>query len=81
MSSSRLERAIRKKAKIRTLRNIVGKFLAKHACTAGVQPSAVYGSDVNGLSCKELLSLQSGGGGYGACHLVAFANGIKVNHW
>ena len=54
----RLQTAARRKKKVKSLRSILGSRVTRHICNAGVIPAAAFGSEVNGLSDRELLIIQ-----------------------
>ena len=58
LRSKRLRTATEKKAKLRTLRELVGKRVARQVCGGGVLAGAGYGAEINGFSDSELLTVQ-----------------------
>ena len=54
----RLHTAARRKKKVKSLRSLLGSRVTRHICNAGVIPAAAFGSEVNGLSDRELLIIQ-----------------------
>ena len=49
----RIRQCMLRKAKVRSLRRLVGRRIARHVFAAGVAPAAGYGAEVNGVSDRE----------------------------
>ena len=49
----RIRRCLLRKAKVTSLRRLVGRRIARHVFSAGIAPAAGYGAEVNGVSDRE----------------------------